>query len=131
MKAMVMKVVAEVTWGKEDMSQAEMMILNMGGHESYGHEGGGGGYMGKRGYVPGRDDDLKHGRLSVKSLYMMIRPRRQILGGGGDGGDSVIFVHPGGSQSPVGPNVRGESPLAGLEPGAGLRSGLGSPPVET
>merc|ERR1719427_1879240 len=92
-----------------------------------GHEGGGG-YMGKRGYIPGRYNDMRHLTLSAKSLYSMIRPRRQILGGGGDGGDSVIFVHPGGSQSPVGPNVRGESPLAGLVPGAGIRSSMGSSP---
>jgi len=90
--------------------------------------GGGPGYAGKRDFIPEKYDDLKHGTLSLKSLYSMIRPRRQILGGGGDGGDSVIFVHPGGSQSPVGPNVRGESPLAGLVPGAGIRSNLGSSP---
>lgn len=89
----------------------------MGGQDmgaQNGHEGGAG-YMGKRTYIP-------HEHFNLRSLYSMIRPRRQILGGGGDGGDSVIFVHPGGSQSPVGPNVRGESPLAGLVPGAGIRS---------
>jgi len=104
----------------------------MGGHEGFigGHEGNSGGYMGKRSNIPKKVNNFEKGSFSVKNLYSMIRPRRQILGGGGDGGDSVIFVHPGGSQSPVGPNVRGESPLAGLETGVGLRSGLGSSPVE-
>ena len=120
---------------RESVVAHDAAFARGGGGLTVPHDGGfGGGFNGGR-EVYGKRDEIPveekrsfiaepaQGKLSLKSLYSMVRPRRQLLGGSSDGGDSVIFVHPSGSSTPVGNSLTNDSPLGGLESGPNLGSG--------